>query len=242
MSDLPPGPMPPPEPAAPRPSVGIAISWAFDQFKRNAAAFVGLAAVVTILQFLQQVGTRPLENIITDCSDPQTQGQINACAAAVGASFLVTIGITLVFTVLAVFATIGVQRAAIRSTQGISPSFAQMLTTQNLGKYVLFVLLYTVLFIVGLVLCFLPGIAVVFLLQLAPYYILDRGMGPIEAIKASFRAVTRNFGPAVLMALFNVIVLLLGGVFYGILTLVTLPFACLFTAHMYRQFNGEPVA
>ena len=37
------------------------------------------------------------------------------------------------------------------------------------------------------------------------------------------------------------LVLLLGGLFWGILTLITLPFASLFTAHMYRQFNKEPI-
>ena len=44
------------------------------------------------------------------------------------------------------------------------------------------------------------------------------------------------------MVLFSILVTLLGSVFYGILTLVTLPFASLFIVHMYRQFNGEVVA
>jgi len=29
--------------------------------------------------------------------------------------------------------------------------------------------------------------------------------------------------------------------FFGILTLVTLPIATLFTAYLYRRFNNEPV-
>ena len=33
----------------------------------------------------------------------------------------------------------------------------------------------------------------------------------------------------------------LGGTLYGVLTLLTLPFAALVTAHMYRQFNGQAV-
>ena len=60
-------------------------------------------------------------------------------------------------------------------------------------------------------------------------------------MKASYNAVTKNFAPAILMTLFTFLVLLLGGVFFGILTLLTLPFASLFTAHMYRQFNHEPI-
>ncbi len=241
MSELPGSMPPPPEPSGPRPSVGAAISWAFDRFKANAGAFIGLAAVVTVIQFVQQIGARPLENILVDCTDPQTPGQLNACTAAIGASAVAAIVISLVFAVLAFIAQIGVQRAAIRSSLGVTPNFSDMFTTQYLGRYLLFTLCYALLAFVGLILCILPGLAVLFLLQLGPYYILDKGYGVREAMRASFSAVTKNFGPAILMTLFTFIVLLLGGVFFGILTLVTLPFACLFTAHMYRQFNHEAV-
>ncbi len=225
-----------------RPDVGRAISWSFDRFKSNAAAFIGLAAVVTVIQLLQQLGTRPLESILVDCSNPQTPGQVNACTAALGIGALVSIIISLVFVLAAFIAQIGVQRAAIRATQGVKPSFSEMLTTQHLGKYILFMIVYSVLAGLGLILCIAPGIAVLFLLQLGPYYILDKGYGVGEAIKASFRATTRNFGPAIIMTLFTFLVLMLGGAFFGILTLLTLPFASLFIAHMYRQFNGEPIS
>lgn len=242
MSDeLPPAP-PPPGGGAPRTDVGAAISWAFDRFKANAAAFVGLAAVVTVIQLVQQVGTRPLQNILVDCSSPETPGQLNACTAALGISAVVTIVLALVFSLLAFIAQIGVQRAAIRSTQGIAPTFSEMFTTQYLGRYIIFVIVFAILFVVGLALCILPGLVVMFLLQLGPYYVLDKGMGVGDAMKASVSAVTKNMGPALIMTIINVLVSLLGGMFFGILTLVTLPFACLFTAHMYRQFNREPIA
>jgi uncharacterized membrane protein len=117
-----------------------------------------------------------------------------------------------------------------------------MLTTENLGKYILFVIVFAVLFFVGLALCILPGIAVLFLLQLGPYYVLDKGYGVVEAMKASYNAVTKNFGPALIMTVINALVSILGGISFGLLTLITLPFASLFTAHMYRQFNKEPIS
>ena len=229
------------DPAA-KPDVGRAISWAFDRFKSNAAAFIGLAAVVTVIQLVQQVGSQPLQNILVDCSNPETPGQVNACTAALGAGALVAILFSLFFVILGFLAQIGVQRAAIRATQGIPPTFSEMFTTQYLGKYILFTIVYAVLAGLGLILCIAPGIAVLFLLQLGPYYILDKGYGVGEAMKASFRATTRNFGPAIIMTLFTFIVLMLGGALWGILTLLTLPFASLFLAHMYRQFNREPIA
>ena len=80
-----------------------------------------------------------------------------------------------------------------------------------------------------------------FLFQLGPYYILDKGVGVMQAFRSSVNVVTKNLGPALLMTLVNALAAILGGVLFGVLTLVTLPFATLFTAHMYRQFNGEPI-
>ena len=116
-----------------------------------------------------------------------------------------------------------------------------MLTTQHLGKYLVFTLLYAGLVALGIVLCIVPGMIVLFLLQLGQYYVLDKGYGPIQATVASVSAVRRNFGPALLMTLINMMVLVIGGLFFGLFTLLTLPFSCLFTAHLYRQFNQEPV-
>ena len=239
----PPGnlPAPPPGEGAPRIDIGAAISWAFDRFKANAAAFVGLAAVVTAIYVFQSVGTNPLQNIVVDCSNPESPGQVNACTAALGLSALVAIVISLAFALLAFIAQIGVQRAAIRSTQGVAPSFSEMFTTQYLGRYILYMIVFAILGTVGLILCILPGLVVFFVLQLGPYYILDKGMSVGDAMKASYQAVSRNIGPALMMTIINVLVQLLGGLFFGLLTLVTLPFAALFTAHMYRQFNAEPV-
>ena len=236
-------PMPPAynEPRPPVPSIGAAISWAWGALKRNLAPFVGLAAVVALVQLVQTLASRPMQYALEDCTNPVTEGQIAACNAAVGASLFSSFGVVFVFTLLAAFAQIGVTRAALRTTQGATPSFADMLTTQNLGKYVLFSLAYIGLVFVGVLLCIIPGIIIAFLLQLGGYYVLDRGYGVGAAIKASFHAVKRNVGPALLMVIFAILVGLIGGSFWGIPTLVTLPFASLFIAHMYRQFNGEAV-
>lgn len=234
---------PPPGPpsAGPPANVGTAVSWAFDRFRADATGFVALAAVVTVVYVLQNVGATPLQNIIVDCSNPETPGQVNACTAALGLSAVVAVLLSLVFALVAFIAQIGVQRAAIRATQGVAPTFAEMFTTQYLGRYILFMIVFAILGVLGLILCILPGLLVFFFLQLGPYYILDKGLSVGDAMKASIDAVRRNVGPALVMTIINVLVQLLGGFLWGLLTLVTLPFACLFTAHMYRQFNREPV-
>jgi uncharacterized membrane protein len=231
-----------PGPAVPRPQVSLAISWAFDTFKRNPLPFIALAAVVAVIQVIQEIGARPLTAIVEDCADPVTPGQVNACAAAVGFAAIAGLAVTLVFIALSFLATIGVYRAALDVSRGITPDFTVILKTENLGRYIVFSLAYLGLVIVGIALCVIPGILVAFLLQLGPFFILDKGYRPVEAMKASYRVVSKNVGPAIVMVIFSLLVTLLGSAFYGILTLVTLPFAVLFIVHMYRQFNGEVVA
>ncbi len=204
-----------------KPDVRKALSWAFDTFRNNAVPFLALAAVVMVTQFVAQVSQRVFDN------------------AGVGS--IVLLVLTFAFLLLSAFAAIGVDRAALRTTQGHEPSFADMLTTQNLGRYVLFMLAYIGLTILGLILCVIPAFFVIFFLQLGPFFVLDRSVGVRIAIKSSFDAIRMNIGPAALMTILNVIVSLSGSLFFGVLTLITLPFTALFTAHMYRQFNHESV-
>ena len=230
-----------PGPAPSKPSVSAAISWAFDTFKKNPLPFIALAAVVTVIQLVQEVASRPLADIVADCSDPQTQGQINACTAAIGVAAFAGFAVTIAFLALSFLATIGVYRAALDVSKGISPEFTVIFKTENLGRYIVFSLAYIGLIFVGLILCVIPGIIVAFLLQLGPFFVLDRGYRPVEAMKASYAVISKNVGPAIVLVLFSGIVTLLGSAFYGLLTLVTLPFAVLFIVNMYRQFNGEEV-
>ncbi|MDO8732946.1 MAG: hypothetical protein Q7L55_10325 [Actinomycetota bacterium] len=205
-----------------KPDVRKALIWAFDTFRANAVPLLALAAVVMVTQFIAQVAQRLFSEA--------------------GAGAFALLILTFVFLLLSAFAAIGVDRAALRTTQGHEPSFADMLTMQNLGRYILFVLAYIALTIVGLLLCILPAFFVIFFLQLGPFFVLDRGSNVGQAIRSSFEAIRMNIGPAAIMTILNVIVSLSGTLFFGVLTLLTLPFTALFTAHMYRQFNHEQIA
>lgn len=229
-------------PAPERPSVNRALSWAFDAFKRNPLPFLSLAALVAVIQMVQQIAITPLQNALTVCLDAQSPGQVAACETAMGAGMTTGLLLTIVFIVLAFLATIGVFRAALAASRGQAPAFSMILSTANLGRYVVFSLMYAGIVFVGILLCIAPGLIAAFLLQLGPVFVLDRGERPVEAAKSSIRVVRRNVGPALVMVLLVLLVGMIGGAFYGILTLITLPFSTLFVVHMYRQFNGEPVA
>lgn len=225
-----------------KPSVAAAASWGYDAFRRNAGPFIALAGIVVLLQLLMQLVSQPIQVIANDCLAAETPGQVNACDATVGGALVAAIIVLLVFIVLSLIASVGVYRAAIRATQGQVPSVRRdLLTGEHLGSFVLTQLLAAVIVIIGFILCIVPGVIALFFLQFAGFFAIDRGTGPIENIKASARIVARAKGASLATLVFGAVVMGLGVACCGLLSLLTLPFVALFTAHMYRQLNGEPV-
>lgn len=227
--------------ADPAAQVRAALVWAVSTFRRNLLAFVALAAIVTAVQFLQQLSVQPLTDVVNECADPQTPGQQAACANALATQVFTSGTLTLIFAVLTLVVTVGVVRATIRATLGQEPGFDALLDGHNLVKYLLFQLAYALLVGFGFLLFVLPGLLIIFFFQLGPYFVLDRGVRAGQAFAASAQVVRRNLPAAFMMTLANAMVLIVGGVFFGLFTLVLLPLASLFTAHLYRQFNDEAV-
>jgi uncharacterized membrane protein len=79
------------------------------------------------------------------------------------------------------------------------------------------------------------------LFQFAPFFALDRGLTPFQALKASSRLVRLNWPLAILVLLFSGAAYLISGLFWGIPTLLFLPLAALVTAFAYRALQGEMV-
>jgi uncharacterized membrane protein len=245
-----PGAVPPPAAAsgAVNADIGAAFSWAGGKFGKYALIFIGLAAVVFAIRLIQALVNSALVNALNgDCANTiivngQNVTTTGACAASLATTITAGLITAIIFGVLAWIATIGVYRAALKTTLGETPGFHNITTGENLGKYIVVAIVYGLAIGIGIVLCIIPGIIVAFLFQLAPFYALDKGQSVGEAFGNSYRATTQNFGPAILMTLINIIAAFVGGILFGLLTLVALPFAALFTAHMYRQFNREQIA
>jgi uncharacterized membrane protein len=238
----PPGAAPPPPPnsGAAGVQVGDAFSWALAKFQQHIGIWIGLAAVVFALRIIQEIINRVLVNTVDEeCLRGEN---ITACSTGLFANIGLQLVFAVIFGVLVWLASIGVYRAAIKRSQGAAPEFGMLTSGENLGAYIIVAIVYGIATFVGLILCFLPGLIVIFLFQFAPFYALDKGQGVGEAFGNSYRAVTQNFVPVLLAALVNIVAAILGGLLFGIFTLVTLPFAALFTVHIYRQLNREAIA
>jgi uncharacterized membrane protein len=244
-------PPPPPPPGSVNTSgvdIGSAFSWAVSKFGQHAGIFIGLAAVVFAIRLIEAILSRVIFNALNNCDNPVVNVNQNGsvtianCTVSLGTSILVNVLLGIVFGVLVFLATVGVYRAALKTTLGESPSFQNLTSRENLGAYVVVAIVFGIASIVGLALCIIPGLVVIFLFQFAPFYALDKGQSLGDAFGNSYRAVTANFVPVLLAALINIVAAVLGAVLFGILTLILLPFAALFTANVYRQLNKEAIA
>ena len=230
--------------------IGAAFSWAIAKFQQHWQAFVALAAVVFVLKAISQVITNVLlNNAANNCSNTtitQDGNNLNissGCTTSVFATLGITAIVGIIFGILVFLAQIGVYRAALRTTKGETPSFADLTTGDNSMAYYITALMLGIAFWAGFFVClFIGGVVVLFLFMLAPVYSLDKGQGVGEAFGNSYRTITANFGTMILTVLVVFVSLALGGIFFGLLYLVTLPFSSLFLAHVYRQLNAEAIA
>lgn len=106
-------------------------------------------------------------------------------------------------------------------------------------KYVGASLLSCVLVVVGLILLVVPGIILSIVLMFAPYLVIARSLGPVEALKESAR-ITRGhrwalFGLVLMMALVNIVGLL--ALVAGLL--VTIPVTSLAVIHAFRTLEQQ---
>lgn len=225
-----------------RVNIGSALAWAGRAQRADLLPFLILAIVPVVLTATQGIGTTSIQNLLVDCVNPQTPGQQNACALALSPASLAPVALSVVLVFVTYVAQIGVLRGAVGRTRGQSPSFAEMLESRSFGAFAGYVLLYRLMFFIGLALCILPGLLVLVFFQFGPYLILDRGIGVRQALKESATLASRNLGPVASVAVISGLLELIGGLFFGLPMLFTLPFAALFTAHVYRQLQGETVA
>lgn len=133
-------------------------------------------------------------------------------------------------------------RVGLLTTKGEEPTPQKLFSTENLGPYILTSLLVAVIVFLGSLLCYVPGIIAAFFLLFAPYYSLDKGTGPMEALRASVTLVNRNLATTVVLYIGAIIAYLIGSLLCLIGLLVAYPVILIAYGYMYRTLNGEPVA
>ncbi len=108
---------------------------------------------------------------------------------------------------------------------------------QNLLNYIGVTILYALIVLLGFVLLVVPGIIAAIIFMFAFYLVVDKGLGPIEALKESARITKGNrlrllalVGALALVSLLGLLALVLG-------LLVAVPLTALAYVCAYRRFS-----
>lgn len=219
--------------------IGEAFSYGWLKFQQNVgtillgvlAYLVAIGVVVGIFYGILIGGASAASSSSLD--------NANALGALFGFSGLL---IAAIVGLLAVFMQAGVIRASLEISHGRPVAFGTFFQFADFGKVLLAVLLVGVGTAVGTLLCYLPGLVFGFFAQFTLFYVIDKGLSPVDALKASFSLVNKNLGTVVVLYIGVMVAQWIGSALCGVGLLVAVPVSILATTYVYRRLNNEVVA
>ncbi|MBZ5735257.1 hypothetical protein K8Z61_12205 [Nocardioides sp. TRM66260-LWL] len=133
-------------------------------------------------------------------------------------------------------------QAALPTTEGQPFTLDRFLDLGRLGPLAVAGAIVGAASFVGTLLCVIPGVIATYLLSYAAYFVVDQGLEPVAAAKASVDLCRRNLGTTIVWAILGGIAAGVGVCACGVGLLVTVPIVLFGTAYTYRTLTGRPVA
>lgn len=227
-------------PASSGTSVGDAFNWGWTKFTQNWAAFVlGVLAYAAVIVIVTIILFAVIAGGAAASIDPVTGEVRTGGVIGLGFGYLIILA---VIVLLSTFMQAGIIRAALEVVNGRRVEFATFFRFDDLGTVIVAALLVGLGTAVGTLLFVLPGIVFAFFAQFTLFFVIDKRLSPVDALKASFTLVNRNLGTFVLLYLSVLVVNSIGAFLCYVGQLVAAPVGLLATTHVYRRAQGEPVA
>lgn len=199
-------------------SVGEAIKFGWNTFIKRPWFFIGVYVVVFVAY-----------GILEGVTDPEK-----------GEMYLVSFLVTIAAAVLGMVIEMMLINIALKSHDSVdtvqfSDGWAKLPFWQYIGAKIL----VAVVVIVGLILLIVPGIIAALMFLFSNYLVVDKGLGPIEAMKESMRITKGHKWQLLLLVLAIAGINILGALALFIGLLVTVPVSMLAIAHVYRTLEHK---
>ena len=232
-----PPPPPPPPPSAPGGSAEgfdatVAISYGWNKFKDNVGPILLGVLIVVVVSIVVNV----VAGIISGAGGSPFGGDAMDFSIVAVLANIVSTAVGVVLS--AVFA-----RAALDLVDGRPFDFMGAFGRLNLVNVLIASLLVSVIVTIGFILLVIPGFVALFLTWFTTLFVVDDDAeSPVKAISDSVKLVSSNVGPALLLALLSVLILLAGIIALLVGFFVAYPIVAIASAYAYRKFRGQPVA
>jgi uncharacterized membrane protein len=203
-------------------SIHSCVSFGWETFKKRPWFFVGASVVIALVYICASALTSAIDALLGgSAKEPTLLGSL----ADYGLSTLISMGATAFYL------------ATHDSPETVD--LTQLWRPHPFWKFVGASILVGLLIIVGFILLIVPGIVLALMYMFTTFIVIDRGLGPIDAMKES-NSITRGhkwplLGLVCILALINIagaIALLVG-------LLVTVPVTSLAFTHAYRVLQAH---
>jgi uncharacterized membrane protein len=231
----------------PQADIGEAFSWAFNKFSKNAVALIVptlvYAIVIAVLYGIMTLVAGAVAPTSTSSYESYDSGFSYSFGAGLGAASIAVmiVGYLVLFVVGGAISS-AFYGGLLDIANGQQVEIGSFFKPRNVGNVLIASVLIGIVTFIGSFLCFIPGLIVSIFAMFATVSIVERGMPPIDGIKASIDLVKANFVQALLAWLIIGVTVFVGALLCGVGLLVAGPVASLFLVHTYRKLTGGPIA
>lgn len=200
-------------------SVSECVRFGWDTFKKSPWLFVGALAILLAISFAS--------SFISGAVNASHNGLVGF------AMFLISIALGTYIEM----AMISFLLKAHESTEGIT--FKSVLTSLPFWKYLGAKILVSAIVAVGFVLLIVPGVILMLMFLMTQYIVIDRSLGPIEALKESNRITKGHKAQLLLLVLAVAGLNILGALALLVGLFVSVPVSMLAIVHAYRTLEHK---
>ncbi|MFV0427205.1 MAG: hypothetical protein ACK5KU_09250 [Beutenbergiaceae bacterium] len=223
----------PPQPTGPQGLDSIKAGW--ECFKASATPFVlGTLIWGVIIGAVTVIPTVILSAVVaaTDPYDPYGPGYVAMGGFSVGMVVVVLLALAGAVVYMGAFAS-----ASLKAIDGHQVTVGDFFKIKNFGQLALLALIIGVAGAV-LYITVIGTMAIAFFGAFAVYFVVDRNLSAIDAVKASIQLALANAGQTIIVLLLCYLLGMAGSLACGVGILVTAPIAQLAIAHFYRVLTG----
>ena len=228
-------------------SVSDAFNWGWAKFQQNTGAIVISTLIYfVILAIIEVVAYIIFGGLLLSTTalhvDPNT-GQLSGGASTGFVTLLLFAGLSvLVFTLLFALVQSAIIHGLLQIANGKKVEIGDFFKFEKVGQVLTAGLVVAVATAIGAFLCYIPALIVAFFTPFYLFFIVDKNLAPMDAIKASISLVNKNLASMFILFLAMIVAYIVGAIVCLVGLIVTMPVALLALTFAYRKFQNEPVA